>query len=70
MSAKIGTAVAPVGDEPAHAHKGRSVDMRHLIFRLTVALLAFMIGVFTPVIWDRRQQIIDTCTDVVLNWQD
>ena len=44
--------------------------MQYLIIRLVVAILAFIVGVSTYVVWERRQEIINSCTELILNYQD
>ena len=44
--------------------------MKRYIFRVAVALLALMTGMLAQVVWESKRQIIDTCADFVLNWQD
>ena len=43
---------------------------RFFISKLIAALLAFIIGLAAYEIWNRRQRIIDVCTELLMNYQD
>ena len=43
---------------------------RFFISKLIAALLAFIIGLAVYEIWNRRQQISDVCTELLMNYQD
>jgi hypothetical protein len=44
--------------------------MKRFTIRLVIALLTFSAGVFANKAWDRRQNIIDACVELALNYQD
>jgi hypothetical protein len=44
--------------------------MQRLVIRLIIALPAFVLGVSTHAVWEKREHIIDVCTELMLNYQD
>jgi hypothetical protein len=44
--------------------------MKRFTILLIIALLTFSAGVFANKAWERRQNIINACVDLALNYQD
>ena len=41
-----------------------------LTIRLLAATLTFIIGVSINTVWEKRQRIIDACTEFLMDYQD
>lgn len=44
--------------------------MSRLVRSLIVAALAFITGVSTYAVWDRKDSILDVCSELIMNYQD